>query len=99
MPQYFKIDCVMEGGASHTYCVSRSNIIRAAADAVAFISGVVGYDPDGKPVTRSHWRDPTTGEYTNIVSAKPVREEPFEFDEMTMRHVNAIADAPKPEKD
>lgn len=66
--KYFRVDCILENDATHSWGVTYSQAIRTPEAAAAFASEVVGV-ADDRPVTRLHWRDPETGEYTSIKSA------------------------------
>jgi hypothetical protein len=74
--------------------VSKTATIRTAQDAVKHCMMVTGQDPDGQPVRLIHHRDTETGEYTSIIAAEPVRDEPFKVEDMPV--VQSIADAPAP---
>ena len=93
--RYFKIHCEMANGCHQDYGVSMSPQIRTAEEAIAHLMAVDGYDPEGLPVTRTHYRDTTTGEYISIVKAEPVQAEPFVMDGAVMQRIAAIVNAPK----
>ena len=90
--QYFQLKCEMEGGTPHTYGISKSQSVRTPEAAVQFATEVVGIVED-RPVTRLHWKDPTTGEYTSI--AKVLSCEIKEMTPIIQSQVAALIPAPK----
>lgn len=74
-----------------TIAVTKNSSIRTIDDAVSHLISPIG-EVEGKKITRIHHRDFETGEFFSIVSADPVRAEPFLVDEAPQ--INAIADAP-----
>ena len=94
---YFSIRCTMADAQKSvvTVNVSRSPLAKTADMAIQHLTEIVGY-ADNKPVTRYHWRDGETGEYTNILTAEKIRDEPFAMGLNDIKHINAIGDAPPP---
>jgi hypothetical protein len=74
--------------------VSKTAVIRTAQDAVNHCLMVTGQDQDGQPVRLIHSRDADTGEYTSIIAAEAVRDEPYRVEDMAV--VQSIAEAPAP---